>query len=98
MSNEMESLGLEEASHEDQYRALNARLAKMREKLAALTALEEQKAIERKELETQLKAEGVNVDKLDEEILRLEKEIKEALDSGKKTIDEFEKQLNEVEA
>lgn len=81
---------------QEEYAALTERLAVLNHKHAVLVAKEEQKAGERKRLEEELTAAGVDVAHLDAEASRLEAEVLLAYQKAKGSVDEFEAQLTQV--
>lgn len=60
---------------------------------AVLTAQEETKATRREEIKKKLREAGIDPDKPDEEITRLEKEAADALSEARTRVDEFERKL-----
>jgi hypothetical protein len=80
-------------SFEEEYIALNQRLASLGRQHAVLTAQEEEKTARREELIKALTAAGIDVNRPEEEKARLQSEVDQALKKAKEELDLFEKQL-----
>lgn len=81
---------------EQEYQELNQRVDRLRENRAVLVSKEEAKAVERQCLADELKAEGVNVDQIDAELARLEKEEAEALAAARTAVETAEREMSEA--
>lgn len=84
------------ADYETQYQDIVSRVGSLREKRAVLEAREQDKATERSKLENALKADGVDVTRLEEEESRLAREVETALQESSDALDSFEARLMEA--
>jgi len=80
---------------EQEYADLEGRLVKARESLAVLNAREDEKKKRRAVLLDQLIAEGVDVDDLEGEEERLQKEVREQLEEANGAVGRFEVELED---
>jgi chromosome segregation ATPase len=81
---------------EHEFSQLTERLQRGREKLAVLKAREQEKAQERNELMTELKGAGIDLENLEGERERLEKEIQADYDKAEALVSDFEQKLEQV--
>jgi len=82
-------------SIEEEYAQLEGRLVQARERLAVLNAREEEKKQRREALLKQLSIEGVDIDDLEGEEKRIQKEVGEELKEAEGAVDRFEAELKD---
>jgi len=80
---------------EKEYAELEGRMVKAREQLAVFKAREDEKKQRRSTLLEQLAAEGVDVDDLEGEEARLQKEVREQMEEARGAVGRFEDQLED---
>jgi len=82
---------------EHAYRALLQRLGSLNEQRAVLLDRERRKKEERKKLASHLKSKGIDIDKAEEEMKRLEDELDGHLVEARSLVEKFENELKKLE-
>jgi len=80
---------------EQEYLALQKRTEELNQRRAVLVSKEADRKAERNQLETELKAEGIDTDRPAEEIIRLIEEIDAEYLRQKQLVDDFEQKLSQ---
>jgi len=80
-----------------EYEMLLEKLALLKEKRVVLEERERQKREQKKTLEKELKAHGIDTSKVNEELARLEKEIDQHMEEASRMVDNFEVELLKLE-
>jgi len=80
-----------------EYEMLLEKLSLLKEKRVVLEERERQKREQKKTLEKELKAHGIDTSKVNEELARLEKEIDQHMEEASRMVDNFEVELLKLE-
>lgn len=83
-------------TQEQEYQELTQRVERLRESRAVLVSREAEKKIKRQLLEQELKAAGVDVEHIDLELARLEKEEAETLAAARTAVETAEREMSEA--